>query len=44
MIISLVKNDLYTSTDHNADYFAGAKAIAYNGDLEILDFIEYNFN
>ena len=36
-------NDLYISTDHNAEYFAGAKAIAYNGDLEIFDFIEYNF-
>ena len=36
-------NDLYISTDHNEKHFLGAKAIAYNGDLEIFDFIEYNF-
>ena len=38
--IDINLNDLYISTDHNTDYFAGAKAIAYNGDLEIFDFIE----
>ena len=37
-------NNLYLSTDHNPEYFLGAKAIAYNGDLEVFDFIEYNFN
>ena len=37
-------NNLYLSTDHNPEYFLGAKAIAYNDDLEIFDFIEYNFN
>ena len=42
--IDINLNDLYISTDHNTDYFAGARAIAYNGDLEIFDFIEYNFN
>ena len=42
--IDINLNDLYISTDHNPEYFAGAKAIAYNGDLEVFDFIEYNFN
>ena len=37
-------NNLYLSTDHDPKYFLGAKAIAYNGDLEVFDFIEYNFN
>lgn len=42
--IDINLNDLYISTDHNPEYFLEAKAIAYNGDLEIFDFIEYNFN
>ena len=41
--IDISLNDLYISTDHNPAHFAGAKAIAYDGDLEIFDFIEYDF-
>ena len=41
--LDLDLDKLYRSTDHNPKYFLGAKAIAYNDDLEIADFIEYNF-
>ena len=37
-------NKLYISTDHTPEYFLGAKAIAYNDNLEVLDFMEYRFN